>query len=175
MRTWICAQDARIWKIVKEGDQLHTKQTTRKIDLNNGKVEISKPKSKWEEEEGWKKMSSNNKAIKFLRCALAQEIYMIIFSCKTAKEIWDKLNVTYEEDKKYKVYVSWENEDDSSTISDEDEAANTCLMATEDEVSIEANFLNLDNRCSKHMKNDEESLTNYKTIDGGNIIYGESH
>ncbi|MED6224851.1 hypothetical protein PIB30_088115, partial [Stylosanthes scabra] len=58
---------------------------------------------------------------------------MTISSCKTAKEICDKLNVTYEEDKKHKVYVSWENEDDSSTISDEDEAANTCLMANEDE------------------------------------------
>ncbi|MED6190306.1 hypothetical protein PIB30_104606, partial [Stylosanthes scabra] len=35
MRTWIRAQDARIWKIVEEGDQLHTKQTTRKIDGKN--------------------------------------------------------------------------------------------------------------------------------------------
>ncbi|MED6114193.1 hypothetical protein PIB30_077963 [Stylosanthes scabra] len=35
--------------------------------------------------------------------------------------------------------------------------------------------LNLDNRCSKHMMSDEESLTKYKPIDEGNIIYGESH
>ncbi|MED6213960.1 hypothetical protein PIB30_098480, partial [Stylosanthes scabra] len=78
-------------------------------------------------------MSSNNKAINFLHCALAQDIYTIISSCETAKEIWDKLNVTYEEDKKHKAYVSWENEDDSSIISDKDEVANICLMANKDE------------------------------------------
>ncbi|MED6137559.1 hypothetical protein PIB30_066064, partial [Stylosanthes scabra] len=49
--------------------------------------------------------------------------------------IWDKLNVTYEEDKKHKAYVSWENKDDSSTISDKDEVANICLMTNEDEVN----------------------------------------
>ncbi|MED6203025.1 hypothetical protein PIB30_111496, partial [Stylosanthes scabra] len=58
---------------------------------------------------------------------------MTISSCETAKEIWDKLNVTYEEDKKHKGYVSWENEDDSSTISDKDEVTNICLMTNEDE------------------------------------------
>ncbi|MED6185512.1 hypothetical protein PIB30_057848, partial [Stylosanthes scabra] len=58
---------------------------------------------------------------------------MTISSCETAKEIWDKLNITYEEDKKHKAYVSWENEDDSSTISDKDEVANICLMTNEDE------------------------------------------
>ncbi|MED6177364.1 hypothetical protein PIB30_097464, partial [Stylosanthes scabra] len=123
MRTWIRAQDGRIWKIIKEGDQSHTKQTTRKNDGNNVEVEISKPKSKWEEEE----------AINFIHCALAQDIYMTISSCETAKEIWDKLNVTYEEDKKHKTYVSWENEDDSSTISDKDKVTNICLMTNEDE------------------------------------------
>ncbi|MED6213847.1 hypothetical protein PIB30_097361, partial [Stylosanthes scabra] len=58
---------------------------------------------------------------------------MTISSCETANEIWDKLNVTYEEDKKHKTYASWENEDDSSTISDKDEVANICLMTNEDE------------------------------------------
>ncbi|MED6226775.1 hypothetical protein PIB30_107013, partial [Stylosanthes scabra] len=31
--------------------------------------------------------------------------------------------------KKQKAYMSWENEDDSSTDSDEEEVANLCLMA----------------------------------------------
>ncbi|MED6178272.1 hypothetical protein PIB30_105946, partial [Stylosanthes scabra] len=60
---------------------------------------------------------------------------MTISSCETAKGIWDKLNVTYEEDKKHKAYVSWENEDDFSIISDKDEVANICLMENEDEVN----------------------------------------
>ncbi|MED6130149.1 hypothetical protein PIB30_115187, partial [Stylosanthes scabra] len=58
---------------------------------------------------------------------------MTISSCETAKDIWDKLNVKYEEDKKHKAYVSWENEDNSSIISDKDEVANICLMENEDE------------------------------------------
>ncbi|MED6141672.1 hypothetical protein PIB30_105781, partial [Stylosanthes scabra] len=77
-------------------------------------------------------MSSSNKAINFLHCALTQDIYMTISSCETAKDIWDKLNVTYEEDKKHKAYVSWENEDDSSTDSDDDKVANICLMANDE-------------------------------------------
>ncbi|MED6198321.1 hypothetical protein PIB30_065233 [Stylosanthes scabra] len=66
---------------------------------------------------------------------VTQDIYMTISSCETAKDIWDKLNVTYEEDKKHKVYVSWENEDNSSIISDKDEVTNICLMENEDEVN----------------------------------------
>ncbi|MED6129075.1 hypothetical protein PIB30_104220, partial [Stylosanthes scabra] len=80
-------------------------------------------------------MSSSNKAINFLHCAITQDIYMTISSCETAKDIWDKLNVTYEEDKKHKAYVSWENEDNSSIISDKDKVANICLMENEDEVN----------------------------------------
>ncbi|MED6128164.1 hypothetical protein PIB30_094991, partial [Stylosanthes scabra] len=78
-------------------------------------------------------MSSSDKAINFLHYALTQDVYMKISSCKSAKEIWDKLKVTYEEDKKHRAYVSWENEDNSSTSSNEDEDANICLIAKEDE------------------------------------------
>ncbi|MED6164106.1 hypothetical protein PIB30_086513 [Stylosanthes scabra] len=51
--------------------------------------------------------------------------------------------------------MSWENEDDSSTDSDDDEVANICLMANDEKVSGGAKILNLDNRCSKHMTNDQ--------------------
>ncbi|MED6154555.1 hypothetical protein PIB30_113707, partial [Stylosanthes scabra] len=34
--------------------------------------------------------------------------------------------------KKQKAYISWENEDDSSTDSDDEEVANICLMANEE-------------------------------------------
>ncbi|MED6116488.1 hypothetical protein PIB30_100801 [Stylosanthes scabra] len=37
--------------------------------------------------------------------------------------------------KKQKAYISWENEDDSSTDSDDEEVANICLMANEEKVS----------------------------------------
>ncbi|MED6139982.1 hypothetical protein PIB30_088843 [Stylosanthes scabra] len=37
--------------------------------------------------------------------------------------------------KKQKAFISWENEDDSSTDSDDDEVTNICLMANEEKVS----------------------------------------
>ncbi|MED6128520.1 hypothetical protein PIB30_098701 [Stylosanthes scabra] len=36
--------------------------------------------------------------------------------------------------KKQKAYISWENEDDSSTDSDDEEVTNICLMANEEKV-----------------------------------------
>ncbi|MED6204260.1 hypothetical protein PIB30_007731 [Stylosanthes scabra] len=139
MRVWIRAQDARIWKIVEEGYQIPTKKKIQKVNGKGVEVEVHKPQSEWTDED-WKKMSSSNKAINFLHCALTQDVYMIISSCKTTKEIWDKLNVTYEEDKR-KAYVSMENEDDSSTTSDEDEDANICFISNEYEVN-DSNYSN---------------------------------
>ncbi|MED6117929.1 hypothetical protein PIB30_114605, partial [Stylosanthes scabra] len=39
--------------------------------------------------------------------------------------------------KKQKAYISWENEDDSSTDSDDEEVANICLMANEEREVLE--------------------------------------
>ncbi|MED6213949.1 hypothetical protein PIB30_098372 [Stylosanthes scabra] len=68
--------------------------------------------------------------------------------------------------KKQKAYISWENEDDSSTDSDDDEVAKICLMANEEKVSVGAKKSKwfVDSGCSKHMTGDEESLTNYRPI-----------
>ncbi|MED6109559.1 hypothetical protein PIB30_034869 [Stylosanthes scabra] len=115
-------------------DQIPTKKIIQKVNDKDVEVEVRKPKGEWTDED-WKKMSSSNKAINFLHYALTQDVYIIISSCETAKEIWDKLNVAYEEDKKHKAYVSRKNEDDSSTSSNEDEDANICLITSEDEVN----------------------------------------
>ncbi|MED6210141.1 hypothetical protein PIB30_061380, partial [Stylosanthes scabra] len=55
--------------------------------------------------------------------------------------------------KKQKAYISWENEDDSSTDSDNEEIANICLMANEEKVSVGAKKSKwfVDSGCSKHM------------------------
>ncbi|RYR25719.1 hypothetical protein Ahy_B02g059691 [Arachis hypogaea] len=58
----------------------------------------------------------NDKAINFIHCALNEHDYMKISTCETAKEIWDKLQITYEDE----------------TDSDDDEVANLCLMASEE-------------------------------------------
>ena len=59
--------------------------------------EASKPKSKseWTELE-IKKVQVNFKTINTLHCALNPTKFNRISTCKTAKEIWDKLEVTHE-------------------------------------------------------------------------------
>ena len=49
---------------------------------------------KWTEEER-KDMEINSKAMKTLICALFHEEFNRISTCKTTKEIWDKLKVTH--------------------------------------------------------------------------------
>ncbi|MED6178071.1 hypothetical protein PIB30_104204, partial [Stylosanthes scabra] len=57
-------------------------------------------------------------------------------------------------DEKHKAYVSWENEDDSSTISDKDEVTNICIMENEDEPSSDSNDEEIANICL--MANEEK-------------------
>ncbi|RYR10126.1 hypothetical protein Ahy_B05g078596 [Arachis hypogaea] len=57
----------------------------------------------------------NDKAINFIHCALNEHDYMKISTCETAKEIWDKLQITYEgtdhvkESKVFMLVHEWEN------------------------------------------------------------------
>ncbi|MED6227658.1 hypothetical protein PIB30_115919, partial [Stylosanthes scabra] len=58
--------------------------------------------------------------------------------------------------KKQKAYMSWENEDDSSTDSDDDEVANICLMANDEKVS-DQNF------CEDELQESYDNLGKLKT------------
>ncbi|RYR53126.1 hypothetical protein Ahy_A06g028079 isoform B [Arachis hypogaea] len=57
----------------------------------------------------------NDKVINFIHCALNEHDYMKISTCETAKEIWDKLQITYEgtdqvkESKVFMLVHEWEN------------------------------------------------------------------
>ncbi|GMJ12467.1 hypothetical protein HRI_004915900 [Hibiscus trionum] len=52
-------------------------------------------KADWSAEDR-KKMELNCKALHILFCAFGPNIYENISSCESAKEVWDKLEVTYE-------------------------------------------------------------------------------
>ena len=81
--------DYEVWDIVLDGPYVPMKIGTR--------VEASVPKlqSEWLESEV-KKVQVNFKAINTLHCALNPTEFNRISTCKTAKEIWDKLKVTHE-------------------------------------------------------------------------------
>ncbi|CAL1358595.1 unnamed protein product [Linum trigynum] len=60
-----------------------------------GPHELKDDKEKWSDE-NFEKFQQNCKATNLMYCALGPEEYHKVAGCKTAKEIWDKLQVTYE-------------------------------------------------------------------------------
>ena len=81
--------DYEMWDIVVEGPYVPTKPRVGCSDLE------LKPRNEWTEAEV-KKVQMNFKAINTLHCSLNATEFNRISTCKTAKEIWDKLKVTHE-------------------------------------------------------------------------------
>ena len=89
MNIFMRSYDYEMWDIMLDGLYVPMK-------IGTG-VEASVPKlrSEWSESEV-KKMQVNFKAINTLHCALNPIEFNRISTCKTTKEIWDKLKVTHE-------------------------------------------------------------------------------
>ena len=78
-----------MWDVVLDGPHVLMKTKAGSEALEQ------KLRSEWTELE-IKKVQVNFKAINTLHCALNSTEFNHIFTCKTAKEIWDKLKVTHE-------------------------------------------------------------------------------
>lgn len=79
--------DYRLWKVILEGPQLPTKTV-------DGKT-IPKKEEEWSTLD-ISNMEQNAKAMNILYCALDSNEFNRVSACETAKEIWDKLEVTHE-------------------------------------------------------------------------------
>jgi hypothetical protein len=88
MRIFIDSMDFDLWSIVEEGYKLPT------IINDEGETKV-KPRSTWTREEK-QRYTLNSKAMNALYCALGPEEYNRISILKTAKEIWETLEITYE-------------------------------------------------------------------------------
>ncbi|KAL7222786.1 hypothetical protein ACSBR1_024478 [Camellia fascicularis] len=87
MTLYLQATDYAMWIIVTKGSKLSTKLVDN----------ISVPKTEDEcDERDHKLLQANAKAKLTLVCRLDSKEYNRISSCDSAKEIWDKLEVTYE-------------------------------------------------------------------------------
>ena len=89
MSIFMRAYDYEMWDVVLDGPYIPMKT---KVESEAMEPKI---KSEWTELE-IKKVQVNYKAINTLHCALNSMEFNRISTCKTAKEIWDKLKVTYE-------------------------------------------------------------------------------
>ncbi|VFQ64297.1 unnamed protein product, partial [Cuscuta campestris] len=87
MRIFIQSNDYDSWLVIKHGETVPTK-------IVNG-VLFPKLETEYTSNDK-KKMQLNARAINFLYCAVNPDDYRKISRCKTANEMWNKLEVTYE-------------------------------------------------------------------------------
>ena len=89
MSIFMRAYDYEMWDVV-----LDSPYVTMKIKTGSEALEPNF-RSEWTDLK-IKRVQVNYKAINTLHCALNPTEFNRIFTCKTAKEIWDKLKVTHE-------------------------------------------------------------------------------
>ena len=87
MEMYIKDQDMEMWKIIEKGPI--------KITKKESGAEVEKPEQEWSSDD-LEKISKNFRALNILFCALDQTEFNRVCTCNSAKEVWDKLVVTYE-------------------------------------------------------------------------------
>ncbi|CAL1359163.1 unnamed protein product [Linum trigynum] len=78
MELFIGSTDPDLWNIVMDGP-----------------LEVKEARGKWTDEDK-KNFQLNSKATNLMYCAVGPEEYHRVTGCKTAKEIWDKLQIAHE-------------------------------------------------------------------------------
>ncbi|VFR01503.1 unnamed protein product [Cuscuta campestris] len=87
MRIYIQSTNFLLWRIIKNGEDVPMKKVR----------ETNVPKTENEyDAQDIKKVENNAKAINIIYCAVNPDDYRKNSCCTTAKEMWDKLEITYE-------------------------------------------------------------------------------
>jgi hypothetical protein len=163
MTTYIKGQDYLIWKIIVNGPHVPTKIVEEQ--------EIPKQETEWDENDV-KLIELNYKAMNCLYCAFDSKEFDEISSCNSAKEIWERLEATYEEasqESKMSMLVHDHKlpqieKDECTSISpqtsndEEDSTEAFCLMAYEDEVTSKLNSLEDESYSYDELQNAFEEL-----------------
>ncbi|GAV77203.1 UBN2 domain-containing protein, partial [Cephalotus follicularis] len=88
MTIFIQSLDYNLWDLIVDGPNLPT------ITLENGDV-VSKPRNLYDDNDR-KRVQINAKAKHIMICSINSNDFNRISSCVSAKEMWDRLEVTYE-------------------------------------------------------------------------------
>ncbi|VFQ62058.1 unnamed protein product [Cuscuta campestris] len=86
MRIYIQSTNFLLWRIIKNGEDVPMKKV--------GETNIPKTENEYDAQD-IKKVENNAKAINIIYCAVNPNDYRKISCCTTAKEMWDKLEITY--------------------------------------------------------------------------------
>jgi len=89
MENYIQAEDYELWMLIKNGRLFP-------IKVNKDGTKIHKKPEEFNAED-YKMMEKNAKAKKLLYFGLSPDEYSRISECESAKDIWDALQVTQEE------------------------------------------------------------------------------
>lgn len=87
MRVYIQATDYKVWRVILNGPTIPIKKDGDQI--------IPKIEDEWKEED-YALIETNAKAMSILYCSLDAKEFNRISACESAKDIWEKLEVTYE-------------------------------------------------------------------------------
>lgn len=87
MKIFVQASDKRVCCAIEKGSYIPTKR--------EGEKDVPKPQDEWVDEDH-QKDELNFKAINIFYCAVKLEEFKKSVWCTTAKEMWDKLELTYE-------------------------------------------------------------------------------
>ena len=88
MQMFIIDQDLELWSIIKDGPRIPSKTDASGASTSKNESEYT--------QDDLEKISKNYKAMNLLYYGLDTNEFNRISSCRSAKEIWDKLVVTYE-------------------------------------------------------------------------------
>ncbi|GMI70400.1 hypothetical protein HRI_000709300 [Hibiscus trionum] len=88
MELFIKSNDYVLWDVVEDEPTILMKRD------KEGRL-VSKTRAKMTDEDR-RRLQVNDKALHIIFCALGPDIYAKISSCTSAKEVWDKLETTYE-------------------------------------------------------------------------------
>ncbi|KAF3643604.1 Exocyst complex component SEC5B [Capsicum annuum] len=84
MHNFIMAEDSELWDIIVDDPLI----PTRVVKVGDVTSQVPKTKKEYDDDDT-KKIEKNDKAKKILVCGIGPDEYNRIFSCQSAKEIWD--------------------------------------------------------------------------------------
>ncbi|VFQ98750.1 unnamed protein product [Cuscuta campestris] len=87
MKIYIQSTNFLLWRIIKNGEDVPMKKV--------GETNFPKTENEYDAQD-IKKVENNAKAINIIYCAVNPDDYRKISCCSTTKEMWDKLEITYE-------------------------------------------------------------------------------
>ncbi|GAV80231.1 hypothetical protein CFOL_v3_23692 [Cephalotus follicularis] len=88
MTIFIQSLDYNLWDLIVDGPDLPT-------TINENGEKVPKPRTRYNDEDR-KKVQMNAKAKHIIICAINSNEFNRVSSCLSAKEMWDRLEVTYE-------------------------------------------------------------------------------